>query len=468
MANAALGPGQRIGPYQLIEKLGSGGIGEVWKARDRRLSRIVALKFIATSRRGSSPIADLLREARAASALNHPNIVTIFEVGESDSGTYLAMEFVQGETLRNRLRRPPLPLEEALDIATQIAAGLGAAHEQGIVHRDLKPENIMLRADGYVKLLDFGLAKLLPWSEAAGAGADSVTVSSIATEPGQLVGTLTCMSPEQARGQPVTPASDVFSFGIVLYEMLTLEHPFRAGTALDTLTAILTKEPLPVSTHSPAVPAPVAEVVERCLRKEPTARFSSVTELSGHLRTAKALQAAPLPEPGKLRHQPRWVQALGAGLIALLLLLSGWFLRPSASDRGVEAPAVRSVAVMNFRADADDSRAAPLARGLPDEVSGALPGMGLNVASRSRVAELEGGADPQAIGAQLGVDAVLGGTVRSYGARFKVYIELVSTRTGFQIWSATLTTEGQDLIESEQKTAADIAAKLRAELPARK
>ena len=233
MGRQTLAPEQKIGNYLLLKKLGAGGIGEVWKARDRTLNRVVALKFIFTERQGSTPARDLLKEARAASALNHPNIVTVFEVGETEDWAYLAMEFVEGETLRARMERSAVPLDEALEIAGQALSGLAAAHRAGVLHRDLKPENIMIRGDGYVKLLDFGLAKVLPWARGEQT-ADSAALG-VPTETGQIVGTFTYMSPEQARGLTVVPASDVFSFGIVLYELFTREHPFRGPTVMDTL-----------------------------------------------------------------------------------------------------------------------------------------------------------------------------------------------------------------------------------------
>ena len=458
--------GQRIGPYTLVERLGAGGIGEVWKARDSRLNRVVAIKFITAARQGSSPAAELLREARAASALNHPNIITIFDVGESEAGTYLAMEFVEGETLRLRLKRPPVPQEEALDIAGQISDGLAAAHRKGIIHRDLKPENVMLRADGYVKLLDFGLAKVLPWAEPAATDAATATGSSLATESGQLVGTLTYMSPEQARGQRVTPASDVFSCGIVFYELFTGEHPFRAATPLDTLTAILHSEPPPVGSRSTAVPEQISNVIARALRKEAAERFPSAEELRAQLQQARAAASTAPAEVAPPRHKPRWMQAIGAVLMAALLAGGTWLFRSSSRAPG-GAPAVESMAVMSFRAEEDDTRTAMLARGLAEDLNAALARTGFHVAPGSSVAALGSGVEARMAGMQLGVDAVMEGTVRSYGNRLKVHIELVSTRTGFQVWSGSFAVDAEDLLTGEQKAAAQIAEEIRAGLAAR-
>jgi TolB-like protein/tRNA A-37 threonylcarbamoyl transferase component Bud32 len=459
MAPAALAPGQAVGSYLLVERLGAGGIGEVWKARDRRLNRVVALKFIATERPGSSTARDLLREARAASALNNPNIITIFEVGESPGGTYLAMEFVEGETLRARMKRPPLPLEEALEIATQVAAGLAAAHKQGIVHRDLKPENIMLRVDGYVKLVDFGLAKVLSW--AAEETSDSSNYSSDGTH---LVGTVNYMSPEQARGKAVEAPSDVFSFGIVLYEMLAAEHPFRSDTPMDTLQAILSKEPPPLESRTLGVSAALSGVVARALRKAAEERFPSAVDLADELRRVKSQPALQSVEaaPALLKEKPRWLQAVGATLIAALLLAAGWFsLKAPRED--ISTPQVQTVAVIGLQPGPDDQRAALLAQGLNEELGGALTSAGLRVMSASSVRELVA-EDARALSGQLGVDALIEGTVRSYGSKFKVHVELVSTRTRFQIWSGTFTVEGEDLFGSEQKVAAEIAAQIRSSL----
>jgi len=461
----ALVPDQKLAGYVLVRKLGAGGIGEVWKARDPRLNRVVALKFIAGERPGSSPVRDLLREARAASALNHPNIVTIFEVGESADSAYLAMEFVEGETLRARLKRPPVPAEEALEIAHQIVTGLAAAHRNGIVHRDLKPENIMLRVDGLLKLMDFGLAKVIPWAQQSTAG---LTPASAATDSGAIVGTLTYMSPEQARGRPVTPASDVFSFGIIFYELLTAEHPFQADTAIDTLTAILNKDPARVSARSPGVSEAVSAITARALEKDASRRYPSAVELLEELKQARSAQvsAAGVQALPPARAKPRWMQAVGVALIAVILSVAAWRLRSSPTGENLVTP-VRSVAVMNFRAAGDDQGAATLAQELPEELGTALSKTGLQIASHESVLQLGASLKPRDIGAQLGVDAVLDGSVRSYGSKFKVHVELVNARTGFQVWSETFTVESEDLLTGERKTAAEIAQELRQALAAR-
>lgn len=469
MTAPELVPQQKVGSYRLLKKLGAGGIGEVWKARDGRLNRVVALKFISPGV-NTGPVRDLLREARATSTLNHPNIVTVYEVGELEGGHYLAMEFVDGETLRARLSRAPLAFSEVLDLARQTCGALAVAHKQGIVHRDLKPENIMLRDDGLVKLVDFGLAKMLPW--AAGTTPDIMSDSfgghQSLTETGQVMGTFRYMSPEQARGRPTGPPTDVFSFGIVLYEMVSREHPFRGASTMDTLTAILNKEPEPISVHCPAAPSELHALLTRALAKEEAQRFPSGVELLEALQRVPAASASAAAAPAqaaepapKIRQKPRWMQAVGAVLIAGLLAVTGWMLRPGTKTT-LEVP-VQSVVVMKLRAPADDQRAASIIDAMSEELDAALTRRGFRVASRSA----SGAAtetDVRTLGANLGVDAVLDGTIRSAGSKLRIHVELVSTRTGFQLWNGTVTSEEADPLSAGEKAAAQIADDMKAAL----
>jgi serine/threonine protein kinase len=280
----ALTSGARIGSYEVIDPLGAGGMGEVYRARDTRLGRTVAIKVL---RSGADPelLRRLEREARAASALNHPNIVHIYDVGEAASGTgphYVVMELVEGETLRLRLRPGPLPMPELLDLGAQLADGLAKAHRAGIVHRDLKPENVMVTPEGVVKILDFGLAKLVatPLGDV-----DGQTLSRHGTRAGMLMGTLEYMSPEQASGRTVDHRTDQFSLGLILHEMATGRPSFRRDTPAQVLAAVIERDPEPLGRLRPDVPAALESLVSRCLQKDPERRFARTDELASELAT---------------------------------------------------------------------------------------------------------------------------------------------------------------------------------------
>jgi len=270
--------GTRLGPYEIVAPLGAGGMGEVYRARDPRLGREIALKILLED---VTADADRLRrferEARAASALNHPHIVTIHDIGGSGSTSYIAMELVSGSTLREAFPGEPLSARRLLEIGVQIADGLAKAHEAGIVHRDLKPENIMVSADGYVKILDFGLAKLVETSS------EEVSELPTRTRPGMVMGTVGYMSPEQAGGRPADFRSDQFSLGSILYELATGQRAFRRGTSAETLTAIIREEPEPIAQRNARVPGPVRWIIERCLSKEPDGRYASTRDLARDL-----------------------------------------------------------------------------------------------------------------------------------------------------------------------------------------
>jgi eukaryotic-like serine/threonine-protein kinase len=277
-----LAAGTRLGPYEILAPLGAGGMGEVYRAKDERLSREVAIKVLPSELASDAErLKRFEKEARSASALNHPNIVTIYDIGSSEGVSWIAMERVEGATLRELLASGPLPVRRLLQIAPQIAEGLAKAHEAGIVHRDLKPENVMVTKDGLVKVLDFGLAKLTSTMSGSGEGSHLPTMTG--TTPGVVVGTVGYMSPEQASGEAVDFRSDQFSFGSILYEMATGKRAFQKKTAIDTLGAILNTEPEPISTINPQVPAPLRWIDERCLSKEAESRYASTKDLAREL-----------------------------------------------------------------------------------------------------------------------------------------------------------------------------------------
>ena len=318
-------PGSRLGPYEVLSTLGAGGMGEVYRARDARLKREVAIKVLPAS---FSQDADRLRrfeqEAQAAGSLNHPNITSVYDVGTHEGAPYIVTELLEGETLRSRLSAGALPVRKAIDYAIQIAKGLAAAHERGIVHRDLKPENLFVTKDGRVKILDFGLAKLKPEKEAGQT--DLQTVS--ATEPGVVLGTMGYMSPEQVRGKPADRRSDIFAFGAILYEMLSGQRAFRGDTAADTITAILSKEPPDLTQTNKEIHPGLERLVRHCLEKNPEERFESARDLAFDLEALSSVSAptaavAAVPGPSR---RGRTAPALVAAAVALAVGLTAGYL----------------------------------------------------------------------------------------------------------------------------------------------
>src|SRR5215475_10206467 len=292
-----------IAHYRLLAPLGAGGMGEVYLAEDTKLGRKVALKPLPEEfTRDAGRLRRFEQEARAASALNHPNILTIFEIGEADGGRFIATEYIDGQTLRERLNGDRLAPQAALDIAAQIAAALAAAHEAGIVHRDIKPENVMLRRDGIVKVLDFGLAKLTEQMPAA-VDSQAPTITKAHTDPGAVLGTVGYMSPEQVRGQEADHRADIFSFGVILYEMRSGRRAFGGESAIEVMNAILKEDPPELAAMNHRVPQGLERLIRRCLEKQPERRFHSAHDLgyalealstSSGAQAESQLEAAPM------------------------------------------------------------------------------------------------------------------------------------------------------------------------------
>ncbi len=328
--------GRSIGPYQVISQLGRGGMGEVYLAEDRRLGRKVALKLLRKEfTRDAERARRFEQEARAASSLNHPNIVTIHEIGQVDSTHYIVTEFVEGETLRQQMTESMLGIDAALDVAAQVASALAAAHAAGIVHRDIKPENVMVRPDGLVKVLDFGLAKLTEPSRAT-VETNAPASNQSLTEPGQVMGTPHYMSPEQARGAGVDSRSDIFSFGVMLYELVSGRRPFEGGTTSDVIAAILQNEPPPLTADWPETPRELERIVNKALRKERDERYQGVKDLLLDLKSLRqeSNSGASLAAADHRMKRPRLLTSpLMLALAALVILLVvvgglvGWYFR---------------------------------------------------------------------------------------------------------------------------------------------
>jgi serine/threonine protein kinase len=334
--------GRKLASYEVLEKLGEGGMGEVWRACDQRLNRMVAIKMLPSALAVDPGLrARFEQEARALGALNHPNIVTIYDVGQDDEGrAYMVSELVEGESLRAVLNRGPLPPRRAVEFAGQIAEGMAAAHALGIIHRDLKPENVMVAKSGQVKLLDFGLAKQK--SQAA----DGRTATLELSQPGTILGTAGYMSPEQVRAEPVDARSDIFSFGCVLYEMVAGRRAFRATSAVETMHAILSAEPADFEGDAARLPPALSTIVRRCLEKSPEQRFQSAADLAFALKsmstiggsTIESSTALKMPAP-PVAHKRNWLWWAGAAT-AVALLAAGYalsFLNPSRRALNISA-----------------------------------------------------------------------------------------------------------------------------------
>jgi tetratricopeptide (TPR) repeat protein len=322
-----LGPGSVLGPYEVREPLGAGGMGEVWKARDTRLERDVAIKVITHDKADDTMLQSRFgREAKTLSALNHPNIVCVYDVGEQSGAHYIVSELVRGESLRKFVSAGPLPYDRLLNLAGQTARALKAAHAAGIVHRDLKPENIMVTADDTVKILDFGLARHV---RQAGASAENSLTQTIATQPGMVMGTAGYMSPEQICGEEVDGRSDIFSFGVILYEMATGNRAFRGRNSIEMMSAVLKDEPRQLPAQAPAA---LNRVIQRCLEKDPAKRFQTADELSSAI---ESLHAGPAKSGGTAR----WV---GKGISAAGILLAAgiyWQMTRKPAPQPVPVPA---------------------------------------------------------------------------------------------------------------------------------
>ncbi len=423
-----LSAGTRLGPYEILAPLGAGGMGEVFRARDTKLDRDVAIKVLPdTLAADPEALRRFRHEARVVAALSHPNILSIFDLGNDGGVSYAVTELLEGETLRDRLRSGPIAVGEASEMALQIARGLAAAHEKGIVHRDLKPENLFLTSDGRLKVLDFGLAKRTSLATVIPAEDQPTTV--LLTEPGTVVGTLAYMSPEQIEAGPVDPRSDVFSFGAVLYEILSGKIAFRRETAARTMAAILREEPPELGSPDRPVPPALDGLVRRCLRKAPDERYASAREI------VTALQEIRSQDTRRISPSPLLPARTRAGLLAggaaiLLLVVAGVFISRHARREAARPGAPTRLAVLPF-----ENLGAPedgyFADGVADEIRGKLTVLpGLEVIARgSSIPYRKTQKTPAEIAGELDVRYLLTATIRwEKGAgtsRVKVSPELV-------------------------------------------
>jgi len=456
-------PGARLGPYEIVALLGAGGMGLVYRARDTRLGRDVAIKVLpAEFAEDAERLRRFEREARATAALSHPNILEVHDVGTFEGVPYLVEELLEGESLKEKIERGALPASEAIGVAVQIARGLAAAHEKGIVHRDLKPANVFLTKHGAVKILDFGLAKLVegvPLGEA-----DTLTHAPTgATEFGRVLGTVAYMAPEQARGLPVDQRADVFGFGVVLYEMLAGQRPFRGATATDTVAAILKEEPAPLPA---SVPPDLVAVIGKCLAKVPEKRYSSGSEVLAALGGVDVEGAAPLW--GSLQRSVRrhpWLAAANVvvALAVLALALDAGGVRSRLLGRGNGGQAIR-MAVLPFANLSGDPDQEYLSDGLTQEMIaqlGRLHPDTLSVIARTSVMRYKKTETPiDQIGRELGVEYVLEGSAQREGSRVRITAELIRVRGQTQLWADSFEREMSGILALQSDVARNVASAL--------
>jgi serine/threonine protein kinase/tetratricopeptide (TPR) repeat protein len=501
--------GARLGRYEIRSKIGAGGMGEVYLAQDTTLDRKVALKILpADLAANQDRMRRFVQEAKAAAALNHPNIAHIYEIGESDDTNFIAMEFVDGVTLRGKIHQERTDLRKLLRFLQYAAEGLAKAHTAGIIHRDLKPDNIMITRDGHAKILDFGLAKLIEQPPMPGGDSSEVATAVMPqhSTPGTVMGTVGYMSPEQAQGKTreIDERSDIFSFGCILFEAATGKKPFEGESVIKSLHMVVYEPAPPITDLSPSAPADLQRIVRRCLAKDPDERYQSIKEVaielkelrrqmeSGDLETTvppSAIRKTALSTDAVSTDNPTVAQAsipptvssaeylvsgikkhkltVGVALAISLVLISGagyWFFKNRGSVGGTEG--INSIAVLPFQNKSDDADTDYLSDGLAESLIFRLSQLpGLKVSPTSSVMRYKGkDTDVAKIAVELGVDAVMTGRLVKRGDNLNITVELVDTKNNKSLWGEQYERKMSDLLATQREIATTITQKLQLKL----
>ena len=482
--------------YRILSKIGKGGMGEVYLAEDTKLDRRVALKILPPEfTEDSERMSRFVREAKSASALNHPNIITIYEIGDSNATHYIATEFIDGKTLNDYSKDNPLNYKSVLDIAIQVASALDEAHSAGIVHRDIKPDNIMVRSNGLVKILDFGIAKLSEKQTPEIDSEDATAIQQPSTSPGMIIGTANYMSPEQAKGKEVDARTDIFSFGVVLYEMIAGHLPFSGETPMEIISSILKDEPKPLDDD---IPNEISKIINKCLRKAGNERYQTIKDALNDLKDVKLEldvqdKLEKTVSPDKEDQKTQFLKAVATvdesnqtttnenrndsitvkksglgkaviGIFAVLLISAiglGYLFYSGSNSKQIE-----SIAVMPFVNESSNADVEYLSDGMTETLIGSLSQLpDLNVKPRSTVFRYKGKeTDPQTIGKELNVQAILNGRVVQRGNDISLFIELIDISLDKVVWSETYNRKQIDLVTLQSDIARDVSSKLKLKL----